>query len=215
MKYNGIKNVNSSFNKSITVKRKSLHFFAFIVICILLCASYNVSLINAFGIKEFIVTITSNWTPKPDDFGKIKFVNFSFNNNNSADGIFMVSSPFKNYYVSNISDTLLEVNGLGDIVVISPIDGVVQSVGYKGEKCNLALVCDNVVVNLQNIDYACVNTGQKVSVGEKIAVSLNSQISFSIICNGEYINLPASGAGDTFFEWYSQQLKLLGNENNV
>lgn len=200
MKYRGIKNVNSSFNKSVTVKRKSLHFFACIVVTLLLCACYNVSLIDTLGLQDFISRVTSNWTPKPDDFGKIKFVNFSFNNNQNSDGIFMVSSPFKNYYVTNVSDTLLEVNGLGDVIVISPIDGVVQNVSYKGEKCTISLINNNVIVNLQNIDYACVNVGQQVVAGEKIAVSLNSSIHFSIICNGEYISLPASGAGDTFFE---------------
>ena len=200
MKYKGIKNVNSSFNKTVTVKRKSLHFFACIVLGLIVCSCYNIAFIGEFKLTKFITQITSNWTPKPDDFGKIKFVNFSFNNDKNGDGIFIVSSPFKSYYVTNISDTILEVNGLGDVVVLSPIDGTVQDICVRGEKCDITLCNSNVLVLLQEVDYACISIGKIVSAGDKIAVSLNSKIRFSIVCSGEYISLPAGGVNDTFFE---------------
>ena len=199
MKYSGIKNVKSGFSKVKTVKRKSLHFFACFAICLLMLSCYNVGLIESVGLKQFVVRITNNWTPKPDDFGKIKFVNFLFNNNNS-DGVFIVNSPFKNYFATNITQTQLQINGLGDIVVISPIDGFVQSISFEHNKYSLVITNSNVMVNIGELDYVCIAEGSEVKVGEKIAVSLSSVITFSIVCSGEYVELPAGGVGDTFFE---------------
>ena len=199
MKYKGIKNVNSCFSKVKTVKQKSLHFFACVCICLLMLSCYNVGLVESLGLKQFVIRVTNNWTPKPDDFGKIKFVNFSFNNNNS-DGVFIVNSPFKNYYATNITQTQLQINGLGDVIVISPIDGFIQSITYEHNKYSLVIKNSNVMVNIGELDYVCIAEGSGVSAGEKIAVSLSSVITFSIVCSGEYVELPAGGIGDTFFE---------------
>ena len=200
MKYKGIKNVDCRFSKTQIVKRKGLHFFTCLFMCVVTFSCYGVSLGNIKGLKDFIYRVTSNWTPKVDDFGKIKFVNFTFDELKNSDGIFMVSSPFKNYYATNITDTILQVNGLGDVVVQSPIDGVVLSVLMEQNKVSIALSCNNIIVYLKDIDYACVEVGQKVKSKDKIAVSLSSKITFSIVCNGEYISLPAGGCADTFFE---------------
>lgn len=200
MKYNGIKNVNSGFKKTKTIKRKRLHFFSLFAIILLLSSCYNLGFVNWQKLQIFIKTITNNWTPKPDDFGKIKFVNFSFSNNKNSDGVFIVSRPFKNYYATNINETFLEVSGLGDVVVISPIDGIVQDIIFEENKYKILLASNNVIVGLYGIDYACINVGSKVKTGEKIAISLNSKIGFNILCSGAYIALPAAGANDTFFE---------------
>lgn len=199
MKYKGIKNINCSFEKSQTLSKKSLHFFSCIFLSLLIGACYNISLIDSFGIKNYVSKVISSWNPKSDNFGKIKFVNFSFNTKN-GDGVFIVNSPFKNYYVTNISDTILNVNGLGDVVVISPIDGVVQDIIIEECKCNISIVNNNVIVKIMGVDYACVEVGQSLKMADSIAVCLNSVLQFSIICNGEYIALPANGVGDTFFE---------------
>ena len=58
----------------------------------------------------------------------------------------------------------------------------------------------SIIANLISIDYACVSVGDSVKTGDKIAVSLNSEIKFSLLCNGEYIQLYSGGLGDTFFE---------------
>ncbi len=199
MKYKGIQNVDSEFKKTAVLNKKSLHFFSCVFLLLLIGACYNISLINSFGIKNYVSKVISSWNPKSDDFGKIKFVNFSFNTKN-GDGVFMVNSPFKNYYVTNISDTVLSVNGLGDVMVISPIDGVVQDVIIKEGKCNISIINNNVIVKIMGVDYACVEVGQSLKMADNIAVCLNSMLQFSIICNGEYIALPANGVGDTFFE---------------
>lgn len=199
MKYEGIKNINCKFKKSQTLSKKNLHFFACIFLSLIICACYNISLIDSLGLKNYISKVLANWSPKAEDFGKIKFVNFSFNSQN-GDGVFMVNSPFKNYYVTNISDTVLSVNGLGDVVVISPIDGVVQDVKIQSGKCNISIVNNNIIVNIEGVDYACVEVGQSLKIADNIAICLDSVLRFSIICNGEYVELPARGAGDTFFE---------------
>lgn len=199
MSYKGIQDIDCKFEKSQTISKKSLHFFACIFLSLLICACYNISLIDTLGLKNYISKVVASWSPKAEDFGKIKFVNFSFNTKN-GDGVFMVNSPFKNYFVTNISDTVLCVNGLGDVVVISPIDGAVQDIKIQNGKCNISIVNNNIIVNLAGVDYACVEVGQTLKMADKIAVCLNSVLQFSIICNGEYIELPANGAGDTFFE---------------
>lgn len=201
MKYKGIKNIESAPNVVKAIKPKNLKFLSTIFLCILTFACLNISVFNAFDVSGFIKRITLNWTPKPEDMGKIKFVNFSFNNKgDKEDGIFIVSSPFKSYFVNNITPTLLEVNGLGDPVVISPISGVVQTIKTEKGKCDISITSGNVIVNLKGLDYACTSVGTKVQTGTKIGVSLNSKISFSIVCDGEYISLPASGLEGTFFE---------------
>lgn len=199
MKYKGIRNVESTFKKSQTLTKKSLHFFACIFLSLLVCSCYNISLIDALGLNKYIAKVMANWNPKTEDFGKIKFVHFSFNSKDS-DGVFIVNSPFKNYYVTNISDTILSVNGLGDVVVISPIDGRILDVKITEGKCDISIINSNVIVNIMGLDYACVSVGQDIKTADNIAVCLDSVLQFSIVCNGEYIPLPASGSGDTFFE---------------
>lgn len=201
MAYKGIVNINSTPNVSKVIKPKNLNIFAGIFLCFLTFACLNISLFNVFNLSSFVKRITLNWTPKPEDMGKIKFVNFSFNNKGeNSDGIFIVSSPFNSYYVTNKTDTCLSVNGLGDCIVLSPITGVVQAVEISKGKCNISITADNVIVNLLGLDYACTSVGAKVTAGSKIGVSLNSLIDFSIVCDGEYISLPAGGAEGTFFE---------------
>lgn len=198
MKYVGINNIKCKFETSVPIKHKKLHFFAYVLLFATVVVS-GVGSMDIFSIRNYVSRIVSSWTPKSDDFGKIKFVNFSFTDK-SGDGIFMVTSPFKNYYVTNISDTVLSVYGLGDIVVLSPIDGVVQDIIIQNGKCNIAIVNSNVVVWLKDVDYACVDVGNTLLSGDKIAISLDSRLQFSILCDGEFIQLPATNAGDTFFE---------------
>ena len=200
MTYIGIKNVDSKFVKSAGIKRKSLNIFACCFLFLLSCACLNISMIDSLGVSKFIVNVAGRWTPKTEDLGKIKFVNFLFDDNILKDGIFIVSSPFKNYYVSNESATVLNVYGLGDVIVISPIEGRVQSIKYLNGECDIALENNNIIVMLSGIDFACINEGDFVKVGDKIAVSLSSEIKFKMICNGEFLELPAGKNNDTFFE---------------
>lgn len=202
MKYSGIKNINSKPETvSTVIKKKSLHIIASLFLCVISFACLNVSLINDFSISKFVKRVTSYWVPKIDDMGKIKFVDFSFNNSsNYDDGIFMVSSPFKNYFVSNNTDEILEVYGLGDVVVLSPISGKILSIENIDNKYQISIMSGNVIVKLSQLNYVCTNIGNNVEIGEKIGVSLDSNIKFCIICDGEAVKLMANSSGDTFFE---------------
>ena len=199
MKYKGISNCISTFSKAKTVSRKKQNFLAYTIVYMLVFMSFTLPLINTFNVSNFIKRVTSNWTPKTEDFGKIKFVNFSFNNK-SSDGVFMVNSPFKNYFAQNITDTCLMVSGLGDVMVLSPIKGKIQSIVFNNGLCNISIINQNVIVNLLDLDYPCVSEGDSINAQDKIAVSMSSKIRFSILCDGEYIVLPAGECGDTFFE---------------
>ncbi len=201
MAYSGIEEISCvAQNQVKVVKKKNLHFFGCLFMCMLTFACYNVSLTDSLGLKDFVQRVTASWTPKTEDIGKIKFVNFSFNENNNTDGVFMVSSPFKNYYVQNLSTTCLQVNGLGDMLVLSPIDGTVQDIIYSGGVYTISIVYGNVLVKLGGVDYACTSVGATVSSGDKIAVSLKSLITFEIVCDGKPVDLYSGGAADTFFE---------------
>ena len=200
MKYIGIKNIESEFIKSKHCSKKQFHFFTCILLFLLTCSCLNISMIEVLGISKFITNVAARWTPKIEDLGKIKFVNLLIDNNGFKDGIFRVSSPFKNYFVKNETDTILNVYGLGDVVVISPIEGRIKSVKYNNGYCDILIENSKIIVHLSEVDFACSNEGDYVLVGDKIAVSLNSIIKFSISCNGEYLSLPAGKNGDTFFE---------------
>jgi len=200
MKYIGIKNIESKFVKSRNCSKKNFHIFTCVFLFLLTCSCLNISMIELLGISKFITNVAGRWTPKIEDLGKIKFVNLLFDNNSSKDGIFIVASPFKNYYVKNETDTILNVCGLGDIVVISPIEGRIKSIKYNDGSCDILIENSKIIVQLSEVDFACINEGDYVMVGDKIAVSLKSEIKFSIVCNGEYLSLPAGENGDTFFE---------------
>ncbi len=200
MKYVGISNINSKFKKQNNIKKREMHWLSCCIICLIVFSCLITSSNQNFQISNFISRVTSRWTPKVDDFGKIKFVNFSFDKTNKSDGIFIVNSPFKNYLVKNKTQTCLEVSGLGDIVVLSPIDGVVQDIDFSNQKYCLFISSGNVIVELKNIDYCCVSVGQKIKAQDRVAISMESTVDFSIICDGEYVQLPAGETGDTFFE---------------
>lgn len=201
MAYNGVKNIDSKPKMETNIKRKNQHILASAFLCLLAFSCINFSVLSGSAIGAFIKRVTLNWTPKPEDMGKIKFVNFSFNSNgDNSGGIFIVSSPFKSYFASNVSATCLEVNGLGDVVVISPISGVVQTIETKNGKSDISIVNGNVLVKLMGLSFACIDAGNRLEEGQKIGISLESKINFSILCDGKYIELPASGKGDTFFE---------------
>lgn len=199
--YTGIQNSSAQVKISPNVvRKKQLHIFSCLFVFMLTFACLNLSLISGLGLSDFIKNITGKWTPKTDDIGKIKFVNFSFNNPESPNGVFIVSSPFKNYWATNIDDTCLQVSGLGDMFVLAPITGKVQSVNCKQGQCSIAISYGNVCVQIGGLDYAVASVGAQVNQGDKIGVDSDSLITFKLLCDGQYIALPASGVGDTFFE---------------
>lgn len=199
--YTGIDNTNctATINAKV-VRKRQLHILSCAFVCVLVFACLNISLLSSLGISNFVRNITSRWTPKTEDIGKIKFVNFSFNNPESPNGVFIVSSPFKNYYVTNVDETCLQVNGLGDMIVCSPIAGKVQDVQCHQGVYNLTIAYGNVCVILGGLNFVTTSVGATVSEGDKIGVDTDSLITFKILCDGKYIPLHASGAADTFFE---------------
>jgi hypothetical protein len=197
--FEGIKNIRAEVTSAPAPSKKTMHFFECVLACLAIFLCWNISLLDAVGVSDFVKRVTSSWTPKQEDIGKIKFVSFSFENGTENDGVFIVSRPFKNYYATNVDSTTLEVNGLGDFVIISPIDGVVQDVSFSAGKCAISIKNQNVIVQLLQVDYACVSVGESVQVGQKIAVSTSSILQFKLLCDGQYITLSADNCGDTFF----------------
>lgn len=198
MKYQNIKNIESHAEIVPCVSKRKLNVFAAALVFILSLSVLNIGIANS-NLSAFVHRVIMYWSPKEEDIGKIKFVNFSFNSSKD-NGVFIVESPFKNYVAKNKTPKILEVSGLGDSVVLSPINGRVKAVDFVAQKYNIVIESGNVLVNLTKIDYTCVSVGQNVSVGQKIAISNDSLIEFSIICDEKFIDLPAGDASDTFFE---------------
>ena len=201
MSYVGIENKKAQVKIKNIMQKHTLHAFS----CLLFCAVVvSVLFANLFSseINLSIKRITSRWTPKQEDFGKIKFVNFDFSSqkNSEENASFIVKSPFKNYYANNVSKFELEIFGLGDPVVYSPIDGTVRYEKLNQSKYILTIESDKVKVEIGGVDYVCVNQNQQVETQTKIAVSSASKILFKIKVDGEYVELIASGANTTFFE---------------
>ena len=198
MKFSRVKNIESKAIVSPSISKRKLSIFSFIFVFIISLSMLNIGLSNS-TIASFVKRVVMYWSPKEDDFGKIKFVNFSFNSSKDS-GVFIVEKPFKNYVVKNITPQVLEVRGLGDSVVISPVSGRVKSIDFVSGKYNLVIENGNVLINLSKLDFVCVSVGDSVVVGQKIAVSNNSLIEFSIVCDNKLIDLPAGDASETFFE---------------
>lgn len=199
MFYKGIENISATQNKQQPVKRKNLHLLTVFLLCFVCVSCFGGVLFSDSTISAFVKRVTAMWTPKTEDFGKIKFVNF-ISHDSSDNSVFIVSSPFKSYYVKNMDSTTLEVFGLGDQIVLSPIDGVVQKIEFENQKYFVSVASGNVVVKLLELDNVCVFEGDNLKIHDKIAVSIESRIVFQIVCDGEPIELHADKAGDTFFE---------------
>ena len=199
MKYRGIEEKQARVETVGGLKKQTLHIFSCALLCCLLVSTTFANIFD-FSLKSSIKRITSRWSPKQEDFGKIKFVNYNFNFENLDDGIFIVKSPFKNYYANNISKTELEVFGLGDPIVLSPIDGKIESVKLKQNKYAITITNGKVKVELSNLNFVCINQNDVVKAETKIAVSESSKILFRLMFDGEYVELPASRANTTFFE---------------
>lgn len=197
MKYSRVENIVGRIEKPI--KKKNLHIFSYLFVCLVVFSMLGFSTIEGTNISYFIKRITASWTPKAEDIGKIKFVD-NIGNNHGDGSMFIVSRPFKNYYANNITKTKLEVFGLGDVIVLSSIDGVVSSIEYYGSKYILEIVSGDLRVRLEELDNVCVEKNERVVCGQKIAVSDNSRVIFSLILAGKEIGLSAGGVNDVFFE---------------
>lgn len=200
MKYEGIEHKEAKIVANFGIKRRNLHIFSCILLCFVMISVLGANMWASLGIDASLKRITSRWAPKDEDFGKIKFVNFLFEDKSKDDGIFIVKSPFKNYYANNISKTCLQVFGLGDPIVYSSIDGVIKNITFDGKKYSLQIENNKVVVDLSDLDFVCVASGNNVRSGDKIAISNDSKIHFSLSVDGENLELPASGVNTTFFE---------------
>ena len=198
MKYEGIENIQAKQTKQQVFEHKRLHLFSVLLFCLIAFSAVWVGIGDRSNISLFVKRVTAKWNPKTEDFGKIKFVNFSVKEKDNS--VFIVSSPFKNYYANNLNKTTLEVFGLGDQVVLCPIDGIVSDIEFEKQKYTIKISNGNVVVVLANLDNICGSKNDKLCEHDKIAVSIASRVVFQIVCDGEYIELPASGIGDTFFE---------------
>ena len=199
MTYKGIENKQARVAIKNIMQKHTLHIFSCVLLCFLMISTTFVNVFD-FGLASSIKRITSKWTPKQEDFGKIKFVNYNFQSPNQETSVFIVKSPFKNYYANNITSTQLEVFGLGDPIVLSSIDGSIKKISKDNMKYNLVIENNKVNVEIKNLDYVCVTEGDVVSVGTKIAISNDSKIVFRLKFDGEYVDLPASRANTTFFE---------------
>lgn len=196
MAYKGIENIKAKEQAKPLIAHKKLHIVSVLFFCLIVLSAMGVGVSG--NVSVFVKRVTARWNPKTEDFGKIKYVNFFVGDKNNS--VFIVSSPFKNYYANNLDSTTLEVFGLGDVVVLCPIDGVVKDVEIDNQKYTVKISNGNVVVILSGLDNLCAKKQEKLNKGDKIAVSLESRIVFQIVCDGEKIELPASEIGDTFFE---------------
>lgn len=201
MKYAGIEQKQAQVTTRNMIGTHTLHIFSCVFVCLLIASTMFANMFDT-NIRASIGLITSRWTPKQEDFGKIKFVNYNVDNskNKSGDGVFIVKSPFKNYYANNVTKTELEVFGLGDPIVISPITGQISEIKQKNQKYKLTISSDSVKVILSDIDFVCASTNDQIQVGQKIAISSASKVNLSILVGGEYVELLASGLNTTFFE---------------
>ncbi|MBQ8468582.1 MAG: hypothetical protein IJ542_02370 [Clostridia bacterium] len=200
MYYSNVNQVKSSSKTTRVTTRKKQHFLASFVLCLLVVSGFGLTINSEHKLSTYLKRITNRWVPKEEDIGKIKFVNFSFVENEAQNGVFIVSSPFKNYYANNITKTSLEVFGLGDPIVISPIDGVLQKVELKNNKYDICLCNNDVKVFIKDVDFVCANEGDNLTKGQQLAVSSASRIIFELQFKSESVELPAAGANDTFFE---------------
>ena len=196
MKYDRVRNVEGNVEKPI--KKKNLHMISYFFVGLVVFSMFGFSYIENTNISCFVQRITANWTPKTEDIGKIKFVTNV--KNNGGDSMFIVSRPFKNYYANNISKTKLEVFGLGDVIVLSSIDGIIKHIDYNDGKYNVDIVSGDVCVCLELLDNICVSEKENVVCGQKIAISNGSKILFSLKLAGREIELSAGGVNDVFFE---------------
>lgn len=170
--------------------------------CVLLSCSLCGFSLPYFGFESEVKRITSSWSPKLDDIGKLKFV--TQEELMTETEVFSVVSemnmPFENSYVFANSNGFT-VSGLGSVIVKACLSGKVEKIEDKGVLKTITISHGKGLSSVyENLDNVGVKEGDRVGKNTPIGVSNNSQIGLKILLSGKIVAGLTVKNGEMVFE---------------